>query len=76
MTKEEDATIRKIMEQKAELAESLGLESSLLGSRNLINSMVVALSEGKDWRRTDRLRRWQETLLAPMITSREDSPQG
>ncbi len=72
-TPEEEETIRRIMKAKSELGETLGLDPSLLGSRDLVTRIVAGMSDGKGWRETEGLRRWQEPLLAPILSNGENA---
>ena len=64
----QEKRLKELLAGRDRIAAELALEPSLLGSRKLLTSLLLLNEEGEDWTSAPGLRRWQRSLLAPLLT--------
>ena len=67
MEPEQEKRLQVFLDGRNKIAAGLELESSLLGSRKLLTALLMKKETGEDWTSVDGLRRWQQSLLAPLL---------
>ena len=67
MEPEQEKRLKELLAGRDKIAVELELEPSLLGSRKLLTSLLMRKEAGEDWTTQEGLRRWQKSLLAPLL---------
>ncbi len=67
MEPDQEKRLKELLGARDKIAEELELEPSLLGSRKLLTSLLLLKEDGQDWTTVEGLRRWQKSVLAPIL---------
>ena len=67
MPQRKSPRLRRLLEKRNELADRLGLEHSVIGSRAVVERALERVTSGADPEQTPGLRRWQWELLGDDI---------
>jgi len=67
MEPDQEKRLKEFLGARDRIAEKLELEPTLLGSRKLLTSVLMRKENGEDWTAAEGLRRWQQSLLAPLL---------
>lgn len=65
-----DARVKQISRQRDQIAADLELEPSIVAPRALLEQILTRCEAGEKWRDLPALRRWQATLLEPLVETR------